>query len=299
MGLKLNDKRQTGHSVTALIVRWLVLWALLGSSGCAWLDGHQRQIIYRPSVGVPADFTGLRAGDTRYVVNLPNPLGQPQHLAIWWLPHASPDAPTLLYLHGTFRNLFGNAHKIEALREAGFSVLAVDYRGWGESSPITPSEASIMMDAQLAWAELVKHQPNASKRVIYGHSMGSGVAVDLASRLQYPADYGGLILESAFTSFTDVAHASGWLASLVNLFNRERFASIDKIGQVRAPLLMLHGELDDTIPIRLGQQLFAAANAPKQWRTMAGAAHSDLNLVNPDLYKTTLQGFVAGYLSGQ
>jgi hypothetical protein len=299
MGLKLNDKRQSGHSVTAVFVRWLVLLVLLGSSGCAWLSDHQRQIIYRPTSGVPADFTGLRVGDERYVVSVPNPHGQPQHLAIWWLPHASPDAPTLLYLHGTFRNLFDNLHKIDALREAGFSVLAVDYRGWGESSPITPSEASIMADAQLAWSELAKRQPNAKKRVIYGHSMGSGVAVDLASHLSSPTDYGGLVLESAFTSFDEVAHEAGTLASLFNLFNRERFASIEKIGKVHVPLLMLHGMRDDTIPIRLGERLFAAANSPKQWLAIDGAAHSDLDLVNPALYRATLQKFAASCLSSQ
>ena len=295
----LNSKRQMGLSVTAAFARWLVLLMLLGSSGCAWLDSHQRQLIYRPTVGVPADFTGLRVGDARYFVSMPTPHGPPQQLAIWWLPHATPDAPTLLYLHGTFRNLFGNVHKIDALREAGFSVLAVDYRGWGESSPITPSEATIMQDARVAWAELTTRQPNAKKRVIYGHSMGSGVAVNLASQLGSPSDYGGLVLESAFTSFDDVAHASGWLASLVNLFNRERFASIEKISRVQAPLLMLHGTRDDTVPIRLGEQLFATANSPKQWLAIDGAAHSDLNLVNPALYQTTLRGFASRYLSGQ
>jgi len=299
MGLNLNDKRQTGHSVTAAFVRCLVMLVLLGSNGCAWLDSHQRQLIYRPTIGAPANFTGLRLGDERYFVSMPNRHGLPQQLAIWWLPHATPDAPTLLYLHGTFRNLFGNLHKIDALREAGFSVLAVDYRGWGESSAITPSEQSIMADAQLAWSELTRYQPNASKRVIYGHSMGSGVAVNLASQLGSPTDYGGLVLESAFTSFDDVAHASGWLASLVNRFNRERFASIEKISRVQAPLLMLHGTRDDTIPIRLGEQLFATANNPKQWLAIDGAAHSDLNLVNPALYQTTLRGFASRYLSGQ
>lgn len=272
---------------------------MLGSSGCAWLDNHQRQLIYRPSVGAPADFTGLRVGDERYFVSVPNPPGLPQQLAIWWLPHAAPDAPTLLYLHGTFRNLFGNLHKIDALREAGFSVLAVDYRGWGESSPITPSEQSITQDAFAAWVELKKRQPDATKRVIYGHSMGSGVAINLASQLNSPTDYGGLVLESAFTSFDDVAHASGWLASVVNLLNRERFASIEKIGQVHAPLLMLHGTRDNTIPIHLGAKLFAAANGPKQWLAIDGAAHSNLNLVNPALYQATLRGFAAHCLSGQ
>lgn len=298
MGLELNCERQASLSVTVVFIRWLVMLALLGSSGCAWLGDHQRQLIYRPTSGAPTNFTGLRVGDKRYVVSVPNPGGQPQHLAIWWLPHASSDAPTLLYLHGTFRNLFGNLHKIDALREAGFSVLAVDYRGWGESSQIAPSEASIMQDAGVAWAELKAHQPNAKKRVIYGHSMGSAVAVNLTSALS-PSAYGGLILESAFTSFTDVAHASGWLASLVNLFNRERFASIEKIAQIHAPLLMLHGKLDATIPIQLGERLFAAANSPKQWLAMEGAAHSDLDLVNPALYQTTLQKFATSYLSSQ
>lgn len=292
------SKRRTGHSVTVVVACAVMLLALLASSGCAWLGDYQRQIIYRPMVGAPRDVPGLRVGDARYFVDVPDSNAR-QHLAIWWLPHGTPNAPTLLYLHGTFRNLFGNAHKIEALREAGFSVLAVDYRGWGESSAITPSEASIMTDAQLAWAELIKRQPNARKRVIYGHSMGSGVAVDLASRLQFPTDYGGLVLESAFTSFTGVAHEAGWLTRLLNLFNGEQFDSIDKIGKVKAPLLMLHGELDDTIPMRLGQQLFAAANTPKQWLSITGAAHSDLNLVNPDQYKATLQDFVTSYLSGQ
>jgi pimeloyl-ACP methyl ester carboxylesterase len=291
------SKRGAGHSVTVVFVRAAMLLALLLSSGCAWLDMQQRQIIYRPTVGAPPDFSGLRAGDVRYFIDVPD-TGAPQRLAIWWLPHGTPDAPTLLYLHGTFRNLFQNLHKIESLRAAGYSVLAVDYRGWGESSVITPSEASIRQDALLAWAELKKRQPKAGQRVIYGHSMGSGVAVDLASRLA-PADYGGLVLESAFTSFTGVAHASGWLARLLNLFNGEQFASIDKISQVQAPLLMLHGNLDSTIPIQLGQQLFAAANTPKHWLVVEGATHSDLDQVNPALYQATLRRFAADHLSGR
>ncbi len=291
----MMSKRGAEQSVTVVFVRATMLLALLVSSGCAWLDMQQRLVIYRPTVGTPTDFSGLRAGDERYFIVVPG-AGAPQHLAIWWLPHSAPGAPTLLYLHGTFRNLFGNVHKIGALREAGFSVLAVDYRGWGESSVITPSETSIRQDALLAWDELKKRQPDSARRVIYGHSMGSGVAVDLASHLT-PAELGGLVLESAFTSFTGVAHASGWLARLLNLFNNEQFASVDKISKVQVPLLMLHGNQDTTIPIELGQQLFAAANAPKQWIVIEGAAHSDLNQVNPALYQATLRGFATSYLS--
>jgi pimeloyl-ACP methyl ester carboxylesterase len=267
---------------------------LLTTGGCAWLDTQQRELLYRPTPAQPSSAADLKPGDRHYQVKLPD---SADHLALWWLPNRQPDAPTLLYLHGTFRNLYGNQRKIEALRSAGFSVLAVDYRGWGESSPRIPSEQSILQDANIAWQEFTQHQPDPSKRVIYGHSMGSGVAVDLANRLNSPGDYGGLILESAFTSFDDVARESGWLARVLAWFNRERFDSISKIGRIQAPLLMLHGKQDDTIPIVLGARLFAAANTPKRWVTFEGAAHSDLDLVDSDLYQHSLRDFAAAYLS--
>ncbi|OIP19710.1 MAG: alpha/beta hydrolase [Comamonadaceae bacterium CG_4_9_14_3_um_filter_60_33] len=302
MNPPVNWKFCKASSVTALFLRLGLLLALLASSGCAWLDAKQRTLIYRPTAGVPADFAGLSNGDERYLVSLSasnTAVDAPQYLALWWLPNAHARAPTLLYLHGTFRNLFGNQRKIEALRSAGFSVLAVDYRGWGESSALTPTEQSILADAQVAWGELTKRQPDAKHRVIYGHSMGTAVALDLASRLQSPADYGGLVLESAFTSFDDVASSVGILGSLLNLFYPDDFDSLGKIAKVQAPLLMMHGRDDDTIPIQLGERLFAAASPPKHWLAMENAKHSDLDIANPALYQATLQSFAERYLSGQ
>ncbi len=276
----------------------LLLLALALTSGCAWLDRKQREIIYRPTPGVPANFAGLRPGDQRYFVALPSVAGEAdQALEMWWLPHPDRDAPTLLYFHGTFRNLYENARKIDALREAGFSVLAVDYRGWGRSSAITPSEQTILQDANLAWSELQRRQPLAARRVIYGHSMGSGVAVDLASRLHAPGDYAALILESAFTSFTDVAHEAGLLAGWMAALSSERFASVEKIARVDAPLLMIHGSADTTIPVLLGEKLFDAARPPKRWIKIAGGAHSDLDLVAHDAYQAALRDWIREYLS--
>ena len=283
--------------------RLVLACSLLSASGCAWLDAKQRQAIYRPTQGVPADFARLRAGDERYFVNLPQTAAAGptpaalQRIEIWWLPHVDNNAPTLLYFHGTFRNLYENAHKIDSLRAAGFAVLGVEYRGWGMSTPITPSEKTILMDANVAWAELQRREPRADQRVIYGHSMGSGVAVDLASRLRANADYGALILESAFSSFADVAREAGIFASMLALANNERFASIAKIGKVHAPLLMIHGSADTTIPITLGKKLFDAANVPKQWLVIDGGAHSDLNDVGKARYQAALQDFKEKYLS--
>lgn len=306
----------------------LFLAALIGgTSGCAWLDIKQRQAIYRPTQGVPASFPGLRAGDERYFVDVPQSVkvgaagtaeratatatattsatfintNLPQRVEIWWLPHADAKAPTLLYFHGTFRNLYENVRKIESLRAAGFAVLAVDYRGWGQSTPITPSEQTILQDADIAWAELQRREPRPAQRVLYGHSMGSGVAVDLASRLTAGSDYGGLILESALSSFSDVAREAGLMARLVAGFlalaGEQRFASIDKIGKVTAPLLMIHGSGDTTITPRLGKRLFDAANAPKQWLVIEGGAHSDVDDIGRVKYQASLEDFMRRYLA--
>lgn len=254
------------------------------------MSEQQRRIIYRPAPATDGVAPVGPAGAKLYFLDVPTQ-GAPARITLWWLPNSDTQAPTLLYLHGTFRNLEGNLHKIEALHQAGFNVLALDYRGWGQSSAITPSEETIVADARLAWAELVRREPRASQRVIYGHSMGSGVAVQLASQLTYPQDYSGLILESAFTSFADVAREAGFWASVVALFTTERFDSLAKIPQVRAPLLMLHGGHDNTVPVVLGQRLFAAAREPKQWVVIEDAGHSDLNLVASDAYQQALQAF--------
>jgi len=276
-----------------LVRGMLVAAFLLGLSSCAWLQDQQRQLIYRPTSSIGTRAAQNPAGPF-YELTLPA-ADPAQQLSVWWLPQADPQAPTLLFLHGTFRNLIGNQRKIEALRNAGFSVLALDYRGWGASTPITPSESSIVQDARLAWAELVRRQPQAGRRVIYGHSMGSGVAVALASELGADT-VGAVVLESAFTSFTDVAREAGFWARLANLFNPERFDSLSRIKAVRTPLLMLHGALDDTVPITLGRRLFEAAQPPKQWLEVANARHSDLDATDPDLYRQTLQAFMQRHL---
>jgi uncharacterized protein len=285
------------RGVTALFLAFL----LLSGTGCAWLDAKQRQIIYRPTPGEPAGFAGLRTGDERYFVDVPQlDASQPaQHVDMWWLPHADKTAPTLLYFHGTFRNLPQNLPKIEALRAAGFAVLAVDYRGWGRSSTITPSEQSILQDADLAWAELVRREPRAAQRVLYGHSMGSGVAVDVASRLRAQVDYGAVILESALTSFKDVASEAGFFAGLVARFSNQYFASLEKIAKVQAPVLMIHGSADNTVPMRVGEKLFAAASAPKQWLPIEGGRHSDLHLAGAAQYQAALQQFKLQYILGR
>lgn len=285
-----------------LLLRSFALLWFFSLCGCAAFDDKQRQIIYRPTLSTSAEFVNPQPGDKRYFVSVPpaNPADPAdQRVEIWWLPHADQAAPTLLYFHGTFRHLAQNLPKINALREAGFAVLAVDYRGWGRSSPITPSEQTILQDAQMAFGELQRLEPRPGHRVLYGHSMGSGVAVDMASRLKHAQDIGGVILESAFTSFPDIAGEVGWWGRLLSKFNNERFASIDKISSVKAPLLMIHGKLDTTVPPSLGHRLFEAAQEPKQWLLIESGKHSDLHSTGAAIYQDALVAFIQRHLSGK
>ena len=232
--------------------------------------------MYRPTPGRSEPFVGLGAADETSLIVVPGARpGTTDQLAIWWLPPADPAAPTLLYLHGTFRNLYRNYPKIEALRAAGFGVLAVDYRGWGDSTPIVPSEKTIMADAEAAWIELTRRQPDPRRRVIFGHSLGGAVAIDLASRRHRGVDYAALIVESTFPSLVDLAaSAAGPFGPILVWLSGERFDSFAKIGQVDAPILMLHGDRDRTVPVALGRKLRDAAPPGVRWVEIAGGSHS-------------------------
>jgi uncharacterized protein len=295
MALIVANSRPRFWSQLSRRVGWLcsLMSCVVMLQGCAWWDLKQRQWVFRPSPGQPADVV-LRPGDVSYAVAVPGATpGAQDRLQLWWMPNADPQAPTLLYLHGTFRALYRNLPKIDALRDAGFSVLAVDYRGWGESTPLVPSEATILADADTAWAELVKHQPDPRRRVIFGHSMGGGVAVDLASRRHVGRDYGGLILESTFTRLPDVAAELGAIGTVVSWLASEQFDSVDKIGRIDAPILIMHGSADDTVPVTLGRRLRDAAPAGTRWVEFSGGSHSRLHSEDPALYREAVKSLIA------
>lgn len=280
----------TVHRLARLALLFAGL-ALLAA--CAALDERTRLAIYRPTQAIPASFSGLQPGDQRWFVHWDAAGAPAQRVQLWWLPHADPAAPTLLYLHGTFRNLYHNHPKMQALRRAGYSVLAVEYRGWGESSRAVPTEASIHADADIGWAELVRRQPDPRRRVIFGHSMGGAVAVHLASRQAARASYAGLILESTFTQLPDVAaQTTSRLIRPLAVLSGEHMNSMARMAQIRVPLLMLHGDADRTVPISLGRELFeAAVTAPKAFVPIAGGTHSQLHVEAAEQYQRAMGDF--------
>jgi len=288
----------TGRACTAALRAFALVALALSASGCGSLDTRARQWMYRPTAARPATLPTMRPGDEQTLVDVRARDGTTEHVALWWLPNADPAAPTLLYLHGTFRNLYRNHPKMAALRDVGFSVLAVDYRGFGDSTPIVPSQESILADADVAWAELVRRQPDPCKRVIYGHSLGGAVAIDLASRKHVRVDYAALVVESTFPSLVDLAgSAVGPIGPIAVWLSSERFDSLAAICSVDAPILMLHGDRDDTVPIALGRKLRDAAPPGTRWIEVPNGSHSRLHEDAPAAYRAAFGSLIASLCS--
>jgi fermentation-respiration switch protein FrsA (DUF1100 family) len=177
--------------------------------------------------------------------------------------------PVILYFHGNGGSLRWRVDRFRALTGDGSGLVALSYRGYGGSSG-RPSETGLMEDAQAAYAFARAHYP-PERIVVWGESLGSGLAVALAA--QKPA--GRLVLQSPFTSAADVAAAMYWFVP-VRWLMKDQFRSDLAIGKVTVPVLVLHGERDRIVPIALGERLYALINAPKRFVRFPGAGHNDL-----------------------
>jgi alpha-beta hydrolase superfamily lysophospholipase len=259
--------------------------------GCAKLEQTERELVFRIEPGTARWFSGLPAGVEDVQLQSPA-LAADESLHAWWWPAPRKDAPALLYLHGSRWNLTGQLFRIEQLHAMGFSVLAVDYRGFGQSRGPLPSERSVYQDALIAWEHLVRLQPEASKRFIYGHSLGGAVAVNLAHELaddKQSPQAAGLIVESSFTNLGDVATAVSNTSLPVRWLLSQEFDSLGKIGAVGVPVLIAHGRDDRYVPARFSEALFDAAREPKQLLLIDGANHNNSLRMAANSYRQALQ----------
>jgi fermentation-respiration switch protein FrsA (DUF1100 family) len=267
-----------------------IIGLVLGAGGCSQLVEKERELTFRVVQGNASWYGGLPAG----VEELDIPLhGAGQHINAWWWPSDRAHAPAVLYFHGSRWNLTGQLTRISQLHEFGFSVLAIDYRGFGKSAGGVPSEESVYEDARVAWNRFTELVPDANRRFIYGHSLGGAVAVDLAAALdRAPAHAGeearGLIVESSFTTLADVARALSYSWLPTQWILSEKFDSLAKIEQVRMPVLFVHGSADRFIPARFSQALYDAARARKRLLLVDGASHNNSMRVAPDAYRDAL-----------
>jgi uncharacterized protein len=275
---KLNIARQ--------LIRFFLL-VIIGTQlpACAWLDQRLRQAAFRPTPASEADQLKLPSDVQVYLVaaqrstNEPTELSaDPERVSFLYFPAKEAQAPTVLYLHGVFRNALQNQPKIQAIRDAGFNVLALDYRGWGLSTRMTPSEESIIADAKVGFAELQKREPRANQRIVYGHSMGGAVATALVSSVEAePPALAGLVLESTFTSVRSLTLQARWYGFVLLPFVSNTFDSASMIGRIKLPIWMMHGGKDTTVPLALGQALSQAAPKGTPFEVFEDAQHSDLH----------------------
>jgi alpha-beta hydrolase superfamily lysophospholipase len=277
--------------------RWLpllMLAMLIGVGlpyGCSQLAYKERQLLFNIEPGTASWYSGLPSGVQELQIPLSSTLSSTQYLHAWWWPAPRADAPTALYLHGTRWNLTAQVRRISQLRELGFSVLAIDYRGFGESPGDLPSERTVYEDAQAAWDKLVQLQPQADKRFIYGHSLGGAIAVDLAERIRDKDEpkAAGLIIESTFTDLAAAAAAVANTSLPVRWIMSEKFDSIDKIADIGIPVLIVHGTDDRYVPSRLSQELFEAAAPPKQLLLVPGGTHNNSMTIGSREYAKALR----------
>ncbi|OZI40856.1 alpha/beta hydrolase [Bordetella genomosp. 1] len=226
-----------------------------GFVGCSELDAWQRQAIFSPEHDQQRWWREPPTGTEVFDL----PVADGEAIRAWYWQSPLPDAPTVLYLHGARWNLNGSAFRMEGWTRMGYSVLAIDYRGFGESSPRLPSEESAFHDAATALRELARRQPNASRRFVYGHSLGGAIAIDLAHRPDLP-DFAGLIVESSFTSVAAMMATMkyGGLPG-ASLLITQPFDSVAKLATLNKPLLLVHGTADRVVPHTMSDELYAAA----------------------------------------
>jgi len=176
---------------------------------------------------------------------------------------------------------------LKALSRLGAGILALDYRGYGKSEG-SPEEAGLYRDADAAYRYLGEQRKvDPRSIVIYGHSLGGAVAVDLASR----HECGGLIVESSFTSGREMARRM-FLIPFLEYVPRTRYDSILKIPRVRAPILIVHGTRDEVIPFEMGKKLFEAAPEPKFFFPVPGGGHDDILEKGGEAYWRQLTEFL-------
>lgn len=260
------------------------LAALSYAGICYALYSYQTKLIYRPLpdiIKTPAD-TGLAYEDVWI------PMGQGEELHAWWVPNPGSQR-TLLFCHGNYGNISYNTERIRFHHAQGCSVLAFDYRGYGQSRGAGPNEAAIFADAEAAWRYLVtKRHIEPDTITVCGHSIGGAVAIHLAS---CHANIDRLIVESSFTSMRDAVVAKGiYRAFPIELLLTEPFDSMSKIERLTMPVLYVHGDQDFDVPLDFSKQLYAATPNPKQLFIAPGADHNIETLAG-STYAAVLQDF--------
>ncbi len=247
---------------------WRIAAAALAGYGlfAAGLFATQRSLIYNAGSDTP-DLE--RAGVEGF---LPVEMTTGDGLVLLsWYREAEPGMATLMVTHGNAGHIGHRAPKLVHLAEQGYGLFLVGYRGFG-GNPGKPNEEGLYADGRAGLDWLARHGVSPDHVVLYGESLGTGIAIQLASETAVAA----VVLEAPYTSIADVASSHYWYVPFAGYMVLDRFDALEAIGRVTAPVLMLHGGRDGVIPVRQAEELFAAANEPRQLWIAPEGAHNDL-----------------------
>lgn len=251
------------------VVKWLLAFAAPGYLGAlAALFAIQRSLVF--PIPVTERTTPAAAGLPEAEEHL-LPTADGERVIVWHVP-AKPGHAVVLYFPGNGDYLAGGVSRFRSITADGTGMIALSYRGYAGSSG-HPSEQGLLRDAETAYAFAVGRY-KADRIMVWGFSLGSGVAVALAA--SHPL--GKLILEAPYTSIADIAASiPRFRWAPVRLLLRDPFHSDQRIAAVTAPLLIMHGGRDAVVSIGFGERLFALAHEPKQFVRFAEGGHDDLD----------------------
>ena len=249
--------------LTALgVAAYLLIFALI------WVQ--QPRLLYKPSHVLQ---TTPASHNLNYEeVWIPANAQSQEHLHSWWLPKEKNRMGTLIYFHGAGLNIGYNVTQVHWLRQLGFDVLLVEYRGYGLSEGGFPTEQSFYEDAEAALTYVTQERRIATDEIlVYGHSLGGAIAIDLATK--HP-DLAGIIVQNSFTSMAEMVARSTYARWFpVQAILHQRFESIQKVRQLQTPILLIHTTGDPMIPSHMSQRLYKAAHTPKELILVKSKVH--------------------------
>jgi len=257
--------------IRRLVIAFLISFAGLYFAALGVLYVYQRNLLYLPNAkAVAPSAVGFDAQETAVAT------ADGERLLAWYKPAAAGRA-LILYFHGNGGGLDGRGERFRKLTSRGDGLLAVEYRGYAGSTG-SPSEAGLIEDGEATYGAALRLGADPSRIVLFGESLGSGVAVALAAKHRVAA----LVLDSPYTSIADVASSRYWMFP-TRLLVKDAFRSDERIAEVAAPLLVVHGDRDDAVPIRFGERLFALAHEPKTFIRVEGGGHLALGERVPEV----------------
>nr|WP_242468823.1 alpha/beta hydrolase [Rhodovibrio salinarum] len=251
-----------------LLLAGLVGYSLL----VAVLYTQQRQILFKPNRTAPDRPTDAPSGFLEITTETADGLT----LRHWYVPPPLDARGVVVVLHGNAGNRAGAYEKFRPIHDWGYGLLLADYRGYG-GNPGTPSETGLIADGRAVLAWLAGQGVPGAQIVLYGESLGSGVATALSAEQAV----GGVVLEAPFTSIAELAQQQYWYVPARQLV-RDRFDNRARIGDVGAPILILHGEQDSTIPIDHGAALTTRAGDNAQLIRFDDGTHLNIWQIGAD-----------------